>query len=352
MSYISELNTPVRKRHILIVDDQMGQFANPDHMFKNCGIEVEVAYFRYSDDALEQLDTWAKQGIKPDVITCDDNIYGHGSDIGMETLKHFLPYLRDTYGPEFVPDKVFIHSAGAAHTHEIEGFGEPEWLRGSEFMDIAIWGEAEEDGILFATDHLFENTTLRAYCNEAWGTQFVLTQSAIEFLIDPNERLNPHTLYRLVTDEKEATPDEALRRMEISPENFINRYLLNNTHNVTKASFKDAIGNALVGVLAFNAEDVARLKQEKPDQPIVLCMQEYHPSLISLIQSVDGVILIGEGSEHLKVVLDNSDIPAVLGIHPEKTLFIGAVHSLSQPMIHLPLPVNAIMRAQKTLTTI
>ncbi|NBX66068.1 MAG: hypothetical protein EBQ96_03625 [Proteobacteria bacterium] len=313
MSYISELNTPSRKRHALFVDDRMLVTVDPEHMFKNCGVDVEVHCVRSSEEAKEILDDWARQGIRADVMSCDDNELGWG-EIGCMIYDEMLPYLRDTYGPEFVPEKFFIHSAGTCHTREINGFGEPDWFRGEELGEISSWGKASEDGYMMRHGRMFDNTTLRQYCNEAWGAKFVLTESAMRFITNPDRRLDAQEAHSLVTYEKEATPDEALRRLKIDSDSFVTKTFLNGAHNLPTIEFADAVGGAVVGVLAFNADDVARLRRENPQEPIVLCMQEYHPSLISLVQSVDGVVLFGTGSEHLKVVLENGDIPAVLGL--------------------------------------
>lgn len=315
MSYLAERPAGQAERHVIIIDDQLGRHIDPEHMFKNCGIEVDCRYVRNSLDAREIIAEWAANGIRTDVLTCDDNVLGYG-EIGMDLLKDLLPEIRDTHGPDFVPAAYFIHSAGAAHTHPMKDFEEPERLSSRELVHIDSWGDDLFVQLQRFDYEFFSHTRLREHCNAAWGATFATSEQAYIFHTRPEEELDAHALYELAR-ERECTPDVALARLKPNASSFMTYEYLTRSGDEPEAPFKDATGRFAVGRIAFTPEDIDTLRKAHPADGIILCLADYTPAVIDAIGKVDGVIVLGEGSEHLKIILENEDKASILGYGAE-----------------------------------
>jgi hypothetical protein len=317
---------PEDVKRFLVIDDDLGRWAKVDNLFKSVTPPVEVIYAHWSGNAIEQINEWLDAGYKVDAITCDDNRLAlGGGEHANEALTAVLEHIENR-NPDLLPDQLFVHSKGASMRPELK-WGETISIDTMELQAIA--SDVEYNDPLHGRsagnrDH-YSRTRLREWCNKNWGTNFILSESQAKFIRQPDKKLDTHEmmdiLYNKTTDAKTAFSRLDIDSLMAGDEpNKLCGYSKESSGFFTgEIKFKDATGDAVVGRLAFDAEDIQRLKSEDMLEPITLCVNEYDPTIVSLLPHVNCVILLGEGSEHFKLVLENAGISGVLTLDHDKT---------------------------------
>lgn len=313
-------------KRFLVIDDDLGRWAKVDNLFKSVTPPVEVIYAHWSGHAIEQLDKWLDAGYKVDAITCDDNrLAMGGGEHADQALTAVLQHIEDR-NPELLPDQLFVHSKGAS-MHPNLKWGETISIDTLELNAIARdteYNDPLHGSSVGSSDH-YSRTRLREWCNDNWGTNFILSKNQAKFIQQPDKKLDTHemmdVLYNKTTDAKTAFSRLDVDSLQASDEpNTLCGYSKESSgFFIDEIKFKDATGDAVVGRLAFDAEDIQRLKSEDMLEPVTLCVNEYDPTIVSLLPHVDCVILLGEGSEHFKLVLENAGISGVLTLDNDKT---------------------------------
>ncbi len=330
MSYVIPALAPAdaAQRHMLIVDDDLQRYTDPSEMFENSNIRVDVKIARFLDDALPIIDAWAQQGIRPDIITCDDNTFGRG-DYGWQVLATLLPHLKDTYGDAYLPDDFFIHSKMGISQDDIPGFGSAQRLSTHEFYSSFISASVPPDEMTLIREADFSSTHLRAYCNEKWGTDFILSEKRLSFAVHKNKALPILDILTLVTNNEVPFAD-GLRRLAVQDDYLIehDHFSINSDEPVMDRDFLEGVGPALSGRLALDGDDIARLRKEHPADPVILCLPVYTPDMLPLLAKADGLILLGDGREHLKAIIENNGQSAVMGFDQERAESFGRTMTL------------------------
>lgn len=336
-------------RRILIVDDDFQANGKTDTLFSNCGVPVEVRIARNKNQALAVLDDWFAQGHRPNVVTIDENsvfmnnvVSDVGADsslksldktAGIEVLSAVISRC-EAEGKNYVPDQFFMHSQdpinyppkcdyplGTLYTEElycISWWGDLE-ERGNLHVDGDIPNNAslEEQRRLKAKSYMFSPpaSLLRAYCNQNWGTNFILDEDAYEEVYVRPERLKLNELVRMY-DSQLISLETLFSYYEPQKRAFEERVILNGKPKMSGVQFADSAGDSMSGRLAFTHADINQLKQEHPQDKIILFANEYTTEIGALLPLVDGFILIGKGREHLKTLAENNNKACVLNYTP------------------------------------
>lgn len=324
---------PQGVKRILIIDDDLGRWVKIHELFQNVGVPVEVGYANYSGHAIEIVNEWIDKGYKIDAISCDDNRLAlGGGELANEALEAVLQHIEDR-NVDLLPDQLFVHSKGASMRPDLK-WGEVITLDTTEFTEIARETELNDPihGSREGSSRHYYNTRLREWCNQSWGTNFPLSASEASFKSEPDKKFGQHDITQLLHN-KTTDAESAFDRLDI--DSVTSGVFVKNLSGMAKENFgwrshiefKDATGDAVVGRLAFNGEDVEQLRSQDITAPIVLCIEEYDPSYIPLLKSVNGVVFLGEGSEHFKLILENAGVSGVLTLNDgenrlEKTLSI------------------------------
>ncbi len=313
---------PKNIKRMLIVDDDLGRYMSPSFFFKNSEIPVEVGYATNSKKALKIIDDWISQGYGLDLISCDDNRKGMGEH-GVSVLTTLMQHI-ENINPNYLPPQMFIHSKGDVDIPLDFKWGTPDSLQFQEFQAMAREGKFY-DFILGLTsakcfeNHHFFSTKLRKYCNQHWGTNFATSASEQHFYYNPKASLDLEDIQNLIGPKNSSENIfDRCRTDQISSLRGRKRLsYLKGWEYAAGIDFKNAVGDAVVGRLAFDKEDIETLKSQDLQTPIILCIEKYDPKYISLLSHVEGVILLGEDPPHLKLILDNAGISGILTMDRE-----------------------------------
>jgi phosphoenolpyruvate synthase/pyruvate phosphate dikinase len=319
---------------ILIIDDDIHVILDTEFLFKNIGIRAEAVVAESMYEGVKQIEEWAAQGHKADIIDIDYYVpllarmpMANESEF-KERVAHIDP--RDISGvditrffvdwgdeqPEHLrPSKFFMHSKVPQNIPALlRDYGLKDIVKIhhiNELMDIALNGEYGP--------HLDESsdTKMREYLNKVHGTNFPLQKYHINMIKNPEEPLDASDVYYEV-HKGWMEPEEALRRMDISS---ISRRLSNQIDfdECRKSGdyrgsihFEKGMGEALSGRAAFKSDDIQNLRELFND-PIILILNAFQPADTALLNNVEGIALIGEGTEHLEMVASNHDISGIFG---------------------------------------
>lgn len=307
---------PEIQKRILIIDDDIQHYLRKDNLFKNCGIEVDARIARDTTTALAILEEWLSEGNHPDIISADDNHYGQG-ELAKDVLNALLAYL-ESHGQEYLPKKFFIHSAGPTQPLSLK-WGKADFINNKDFLEIAWYGDLGPDSIFSNSSFSFadlKNNKIMEYCNQAWGTNFARSNATLQYRFNKKRQFSLDEIHSLVT-EGTISQQEGLKHItpHDDPLDDIS-YVIADSHD-HHVTFDDATGAPLIGRMAFDAQTVESLRAENPLEKIIFCTMEYDPSIVSLFSKIDGIILFGEGREHLKLVAENAGLTAVMGFEED-----------------------------------
>lgn len=307
---------PEIQKRILIIDDDIESYLRKDNFFKNCGIEVDARIARDKKTALAILDEWLSEGNHPDIISADDNFYGQG-ELAKDVLNALLAYL-ESHGQEYLPEKFFIHSNSYRQPLSLK-WGKADFINKKYFFEIAWYGDLGRDSISsnprFSLADL-NNNKIIDYCNRVWGTNFARSEATLQYRFNKKRQFSLDEIHSLVT-EGTISQQEGLKHItpHDDPLDDIS-YVIADSHD-HHVTFGDATGAPLIGRLAFDTETIKSLREENPSEKIIFCAMEYDPSIVSLFSKIDGIILFGEGREHLKLVAENAGLTAIMGFEED-----------------------------------
>lgn len=317
---------PKDVKRMIIIDDDFTRYNDPNNIFQGASIPVELGYARYSGEAIKIIDEWIDQGYAIDAISFDDNEYGHGQS-SWDALPAIMKHI-EKRGREYLPKGLFVHSKANASIPRSE-WGEIHRLSTQEFIEMANIGEANIDDPIFGPcvsrnmKRDYYHTKFRAYCNEYWGTDFALSNHEASFRNEKDKKISHSDLHNLLF-EKVAEPEDLFDRLDIETifangdEQRRNLSSRGSDWDYAGINFVNATGGAVSGRLAFSEQDIEAIREDNVSDSIVLCIEEYSPDVIHLLKNVEGVILLGEGSEHFKLILDNAGISGVFKVGGER----------------------------------
>lgn len=327
---------------ILIVDDTLGLYheIDTDFLFVNTGVDIETVVVRNFFDAFEQIEKWAGQGHKANIIDLDHMLpFPHKHTLstrendlierfealdldidffdGIDIACLVFDWSKDK--PEHLrPEKVFLHSRSigslqqllndAAELFDEELLNTVTVHKSEELDDIARICEGE------APLSLISDFGLRKYLNKHHGTKFPTSVLLNNMHLKPNKDVYPHQAFSDVIA-GELTPKEAMKI--ISP-NAVKKYFkdrvdTNESRDVPFVNFAKGVGGACAGRAAFNAEDIETIREKHPNDPVVLVVNNYHTRDNALFKHIDGFVLIGKGIEHLDELVSNHGISGIYG---------------------------------------
>ena len=300
-------------KRFLIVDDSFPAEIATNNFFQNCGVDVEVRIARTTEEAIEIVDEWAALNHRPDILSCDDNYYGHG-DYASYVLDHVLQHLEEK-GPEYMPEAFFVHSASPRGPLETK-WGQALSYDKGELFHIEDW--ATNDMLDYAISCEDGRNSFKRYLNENWGTTFPISEASLKLIkqqvTEVDEGLKRWELMQAVSD-GEMSIEEAFYHLNPAAGEFISSPQLEEFEDGEyigeDVRLEDAIPGSVSGKLVFNANDIERLRKDNHDETCILAMDDYDPSLLPILKHVNGVICLGNGSEHLKIILENFGIPGV-----------------------------------------
>ena len=317
------------KKRILIIDDDIGTQVEHDSLFKNCGMDAEVFVAHWLQEGMEKLKEWAADGHPADIVDSDfyvttgpdiedfhPNNYGANNGYnGVSAIGHVMKWAESL--PETVrPKKYFMHSKTPDQPWEYI-CDMPGWKDKVDVYDTQeLWeiGQlGEEDGYPTNRGH----STLRDYCNKNLGANFPLTEAQIKLFKQPDAKIGLGDAYYEVREGK-MEPEKALKHIDIS--NLGDEFRDSIDREKAEAAgielsygrpgFERGFGSAMIGSLAFSADEAVALHRQ--GKKAILVLEEFTPQDTKLLSIADGIILLGNGSEHLEVVVANHNIPAVM----------------------------------------
>lgn len=309
------------KKRILILDDDIHLEIETKYLFKNAGINAEVCIATTPEDAMRKLKTWAGEGHPADIVNIDFLLGYGGQECGLEELENIVEWAKSL--PEALqPRKYFIHSRNTENLHTNVnmaarrlGLKEPIGLHNTvELVDISNLGRGDEHAT-----HRELSWQFREYLNKTLGTRYPLSPAQVSLLAKPAEtRLDAMQAYEEVT-QGTIDPQKALTLIDLTTlasafKNHIDEHKAEAGRgynlDVDQVRFMHGTGGAMSGHIAFSAEAARELK--KQGKKAILVLQEFEPKDTASLSGVDGIILLGGGSEHLNVVVANCGIPAVM----------------------------------------
>ncbi len=309
------------KRLVIISDDDIGTYNDVSQIFQNCGVEVEVIRTHSTSEALQKIRELTEAGRRIDLISFDafEPCATHLESNARE-IQQVMDYFNGQ--PQSLrPGQVFIHSKDISFARErILGyvdFGDinVDVVDSMEYLFIGKWGARDTDGL----GHLNPDVSrkIRKYVNRAWGTNFPTFRREIELLNrPPKAKIEMHEATEAV-EQGILTSVEALMRLylkkQIPVTNSLNVGTKDDGDRYDEFVFDTASPGAAVGRIAFSEDDITSLRTEHPQDGIILVLDSFLPHQAHLLTQVDGIVLLGEGTEHLKILTDNHDIPAIMG---------------------------------------
>jgi len=326
---MSTTQTPENpERIVLFIDDNYGAYVDLSAIFTNCGVEIETHVLQNIEEAVDIAKEYAAKGRKIDLICCDTAIGGGlmGGPLNTyhnpSTLAELLTFLKDQ-PDDLRPAKIYMHSGGNEFNRSaINSYSElkeagAETMNKTEFIAISQWGQFYTENGGYISDD--EPTKLREYTNKEWGTNFPTSRTEIKILTAGEEgKIDRHEAIDAIQAGL-LTPVDALMRTELetplveNPSQHLDVPRDKNFEHDKGDKFDNASPGIAVGRVAFNMEDITALKKQDAQEPIILVLDSFHPGQAHLLQYVNGIILLGEGTEHLKILTDNHNIPAVMG---------------------------------------
>ena len=322
------------KIHILIMDDSIGTYLRmagitPERLLDGTGLNVEVKLEETPEGARYTLEEWARKGIKPDIVTTDVMFGPHGQ-VAIQELSRIMDDLYKDM-PELKPAKIFVHSKSGIEDGDHAYAVARSYMKklGAEYCHT---DELFAVGDKFGSDRSYDpdkrsptTKSLRNYLKESFGIDMqTLTRDEIEANKNRTaaervgDNIAPYDAVNAV-QEGGITPQVALKR--ISPDLLAQSLepALNNQKegggriDYNPITFKNAVGGAATGVMAFTADEVNRYKAE--GKKVILVLENFTPADTKLLGKVDGVALLGRGSNHLPVLCKNHGIPGIFAQH-------------------------------------
>lgn len=260
--------------------------------------------------AMDTLRDWKARGWGLDLISCDINAMN--GDSGVAFLEAFLDEVAQELGADMLPKKIFFHSADWRDMPIVTKYGtSPCVLDDKEFMELG-WPQGSYN------DSSCPHRILRDYLNAHWGTRFVMSEAEEKNLNDPQGPLTIHDVAELRRQQAITDADAFQRLVLREADDFTTRSWLAFPDEYSDRpcyhSFMRAVAGTVVGALAYNAEDVARLKAAQPQEPVILALDSA-AGYEAPPKGVDGLIVLRDDvhAAHIRQVCDNMGIPALIG---------------------------------------
>jgi len=311
-------------RTFLIIDNQSYCFrAGEMHeAFAEAGVEAEFAVASHKRQALDILQRWQAQGLGLDVVTCDINAMN--GNVGIDLLEALFDKVSEEIGNDMLPRQVFLHSANYRPSTVQTKYG----ISPCVFSDNEIMALTQEQGVFH--NHGSHICDLRRFLNKEWGTRFVFSPVEEANLNNPSGLLEPYEAIELIGNGL-ASPADAFRRLQLESwaENQGGDQVVlpvGMGSEICELSFARTVAGTVAGVIAYNEGDIARLKKENPQEPVILVLEsakgyEQPP------RGIEGLVVLKDDvfSIHLGQVCQNMGLPALIGALGE----LGGEYSLS-----------------------
>ena len=351
---------PEEIKRILVVDDKGPRNYKPADMengLRLMGINAEVCVVESAVHALDQLHLWHSQGYKANIISYDyirpsgledhfmdmelgsvdsDKVYEYlhrytrssKVSMGHVLLGKLLDFLENEFGPEFLPDHYFVHSADngvslRVREQEVETIC---WFELSD-MQVKIGDERYHDWWRNA-----ETSKLIKTVNKEWGTNFPTSIEECNALRDSMDLTSQKDFHASVTTPKSAIltleqATEAVNNRTLTEEGVLNSRIkipefntlqyteLEDYPNVPELFCpEDGTLGAVCGRLALSEADVKWLEENHPEDSIVLIVEQAKDidHLLGRIHGL-GVLQNDHRAKHIKIVCENYDIPMIMG---------------------------------------
>ena len=338
------MNEKNNKKRILIIDDDIGTIVEHDALFRNSGVDAEVFVAHWLQEGMEKLKEWAADGHPADIVDSDyyvttgpdledfhpNNYDANNGYNGVSAIGHVMKWAETQ--PESVrPKKYFLHSKTPDQPwrviHDIPEMKDKiDVYDTSELVDVASIGDEE---YLHASNRA-SSRRFREYCNKELGARFPMTEAQLKLFEQPDAKIELQDAYYEVADSKMA-PEKALSHIDVSTlgDKFLNAIDREKAEEAgadyyhSRPGFERGMGGAMVGCLAFSAEQAHALHRQ--GKKAILVLEEFTPQDTKLLSVADGIVLLGNGSEHLEVVVANHGIPAVMSNKEDLELKIEEV---------------------------
>tara|TARA_Y100000296_G_scaffold87439_1_gene134179 strand:- start:312919 stop:315195 length:2277 start_codon:yes stop_codon:yes gene_type:complete len=315
--------TDISKR-VLIVDDDQGRYVDIENMM-SAYPHVEVRYARTSIEAVSVLSEWRENGHRADLISIDDNYYGNGelfSEVS-EVLYDYLDTASVEDGVNYIPHTVFIHSKDPNDARKHKNFEKWSNILVTDTFEF----EAMYDSCaLMMNDNKreryrvknipFDFTEFRVFCNENLGTDFITDKAIFKYKYQSEYSEDALSLSSVIDLFNKGADGFSSILTKYEPCNdFIDRTSLDWEGKRDQAvPFMLSTGGDVSGRMACNAADIKTIKQQYPNDPIILVLECFNPEDAPLFNDVHGLIYTGEGHEHMKQIADNMGISALIAV--------------------------------------
>ena len=314
---------------ILIVCDQISRRHDREDLFEDVDVPTECVIVSRWDEAFDQIQLWASEGYRADVISADFNNYerdfippdelagGIWVKNGVQFASFVTSWSDEHLSEDLRPGKVFIHSADdhlAARSIKANAgiSGRVESFDIIEFNDIISFA--------YSPSNRAGTRNFRTYLNDKFGYGFPTSESQVRMLKSPNRKIDIGTAW---SDIESGTlmPAQALALIGVDQ---VHQYFgATYDYEALKAAgiaiddFRapqagNFIGDTVAGYLAFDQAQAEALRAD--GKKVVLVMQDYQPQQMALLGYTDCIILLNGESEHLASIVPNHGVAAALDI--------------------------------------
>ena len=187
-----------------------------------------------------------------------------------------------------------------------------QYFHTNEMMYAAAHRTGRED-LMRLYSEMTKTSSFREWMNTTFGTELgtgVYAPSTI--LAAEYGRVPVAEVIRRIEDEK--LPHHAgMQLLDTHSVQAAFRSRVNAPDDTLRATIAHGIaGPSVAGRLAFTEADIARIREETPDAPIVLVLDhDYSPKDHSLLEKASAVMLLERGTQHIPVWVEHANIPAL-----------------------------------------
>lgn len=307
--------------HIMLIDDEAHVFLK--RFFTAVYPESTVVSFPSLEDAQDYLDSLDGTGLPDAIITDCTNNYGSHGEMGIDNGTALSEWYSTKAPSETPPTFIFISKDTktardtAKHLKDTIGL---DALAGStneirKYKNVA----AGRNEIFSRRD---DNNGMRDFINKTADLNMPVTQDEIDAAMIAQGDIDPKNLTRLMAEGKfdiaqglDLLEETAREAIEENYELEVNIYDIPKDvfPNDTKVHFSATSGLPAHGYAAYSIEDVERLSAE--GKKSILILPEYSPEFIAHLRDISGVVILsGEGTGHLKMLLGSHGVSGLFGM--------------------------------------
>jgi phosphoenolpyruvate-protein kinase (PTS system EI component)/response regulator RpfG family c-di-GMP phosphodiesterase len=306
-------------KQILVIDDSLamdlaGMRVNSriSSVFYNGKDSPNVIHVTSEESALSGLQ-YLDKDTTIDAVICDYKLEGEN---GVSWGPDILARLKSN--PQMQNAKFFLMSKSGFRDQDkpkLEAIG-AEYFHTNEFF-YAVAHEEQNEGLKVANSQRAKTSNFRQWCNENLGKEYPLDVYRSANIKEAERGMIPvnEVMRRAREGGREFLHSEAFDLLDRDSVQRLMRPHVE-SDSIPEAERvkvgKGVEGPPRVGRVAFNEQDIETIKRAHPNDPVILVLErEYLAQDNDLLLKVDGLVMLGSGTQHIPVLAKNRNMPVL-----------------------------------------